>query len=153
MEAVVKSGMAHSLHHLHADERDDDGAAEDEGKARIPGAEDVEEALDASRVQHSGEGQAKAEDDAGGESGSELVDVPVHSPKPRRTVTATAPEVRNVATATIDRGDRRARPRTPWPLVQPDPMREPKPTSRPAVTISGHPTVISTVGQPSKIDR
>src|SRR3546814_9745672 len=30
MEAVVKSGMAHSLHHLHADERDDDGAARSE---------------------------------------------------------------------------------------------------------------------------
>lgn len=35
MEAVVEGGMAHPLHHLHADERDDDGAAEDEGKARI----------------------------------------------------------------------------------------------------------------------
>jgi hypothetical protein len=34
--------------------------------------------------------------------------------------------------ATIERCDSRAMPQMPCPLVQPEPMREPKPTSRPA---------------------
>ena len=37
--------------------------------------------------------------------------------------------------AAMDRFDKRATPHMPWPLVQPDPIRAPKPTSRPA-TIS-----------------
>ncbi len=41
------------------------------------------------RVQHAGERQAEAEDYTGGESRSELVDIPVHRPRPRRTATAT----------------------------------------------------------------
>ncbi len=40
-----------------------------------------------------------------------------------------------VSTATSERADRRARPHTPWPLVQPPPMRVPKPTSTPAIRI------------------
>ena len=38
----------------------------------------------------------------------------------------------NTITATSERSDRRPRPHTPWPLVQPPPKRVPKPTSRPA---------------------
>jgi hypothetical protein len=39
--------------------------------------------------------------------------------------------------AAIERGERRATPQTPWPLVQPLPSLVPKPTSRPAVIRSG----------------
>ena len=38
----------------------------------------------------------------------------------------------NVSVAAIDRGDNRATPHTPWPLVQPLAKRVPKPTSSPA---------------------
>lgn len=41
----------------------------------------------------------------------------------------------NVATAAKDRGDKRARPQTPWPDVQPDPTAVPIPTSKPAKAI------------------
>jgi hypothetical protein len=47
------------------------------------------------------------------------------------TATVIIPTARNVATATIDPRERRARPQTPWPLVQPEPSRAPKPTKRP----------------------
>ncbi|CAI8378934.1 MAG: Uncharacterised protein [Halieaceae bacterium] len=41
-----------------------------------------------------------------------------------------------VNVATSDRGDRRPSPHTPWPLVQPPPMRVPRPTRSPLVTIN-----------------
>jgi hypothetical protein len=49
------------------------------------------------------------------------------------TVTIAIPIKKLVATK--ERGERRESPHTPWPLVQPEPNRLPKPTSRPA-TIS-----------------
>ena len=48
--------------------------------------------------------------------------------------------------ATTERGDRRARPQTPWPLVQPEPQRVPKPTIRPPSTSSQTSEVICTSG-------
>jgi hypothetical protein len=33
----------------------------------------------------------------------------------------------------MERKDNRLNPHMPWPLVQPDPMRLPKPTSKPAI--------------------
>ena len=43
-----------------------------------------------------------------------------------------------MAVATSERGESRANPQTPCPLVQPPPRRVPKPTSSPpAMTISG----------------
>ena len=42
-------------------------------------------------------------------------------------------EAIKTAVATNERGDRRASSQTPWPLVQPDPSRAPKPTRRPAI--------------------
>ena len=43
-----------------------------------------------------------------------------------------------IPVATNERGDRRAKPQTPWPLVQPEPSRAPKPTSRPEATSVSH---------------
>src|SRR5690606_27214501 len=40
----------------------------------------------------------------------------------------------NIKVATKERGDRRDKPQTPCPLVQPEPSRVPKPTSKPATT-------------------
>ena len=50
--------------------------------------------------------------------------------------TVMTPSVINVAVATNDRGDRRPSPHTPWPLVQPPPMRVPRPTRSPLTAIS-----------------
>ena len=69
----------------------------------------------------------------------------------RNTVNTAA--VMNVATATSDRGDSRASPTTPWPLVQPEPIREPKPTSRPAMMSSGVEAWIVTAGHAPAISR
>ena len=38
----------------------------------------------------------------------------------------------NTLVATSERTDRRPKPQTPWPLVQPLPIRVPRPTSAPA---------------------
>ncbi len=38
--------------------------------------------------------------------------------------------------ATSDLGDRRESPHIPWPLVQPEPYWDPKPTSKPATMIA-----------------
>src|SRR5574343_146335 len=45
------------------------------------------------------------------------------------------PVAMKVSVAAIERGERRAMPQTPWPLVQPEPRRLPKPTIRPASTM------------------
>ena len=50
--------------------------------------------------------------------------------------TVTIPNDMKVRVAVTDRGDRRPRPHTPWPLVQPPPMRVPIPTSNPLMAIS-----------------
>ena len=42
------------------------------------------------------------------------------------------PLAMNTSTATSERAERRPNPHTPWPLVQPPPMRVPNPTSSPA---------------------
>lgn len=48
--------------------------------------------------------------------------------------------------ATIDRGERRDRPHTPWPLVQPDPYRVPMPTNTPATISPNQPLLNSICG-------
>jgi hypothetical protein len=45
----------------------------------------------------------------------------------------TKPAVIKLTVATMERMDKRLNPHMPWPLVQPDPMRLPKPTSSPAI--------------------
>ena len=42
----------------------------------------------------------------------------------------------NTAVAAIERGESRAMPQTPWPLVQPEPKVTPTPTIRPPMTRS-----------------
>ncbi|GER04343.1 hypothetical protein JCM17846_20250 [Iodidimonas nitroreducens] len=58
------------------------------------------------------------------------------NPKSRIRPTVANPVAMNRAVATIDRGERRDTPHTPWPLVHPDPKRVPKPTNSPPI-ISG----------------
>ena len=50
------------------------------------------------------------------------------------------------AVATIDRGERRDMPQTPWPLVQPDPYRVPMPTNTPAAISPSQPLLNSICG-------
>ena len=47
------------------------------------------------------------------------------------TATVAIPAAMKVAVATSERCDNRLTPHTPWPLVQPLPIRAPMPTRRP----------------------
>src|SRR5260370_40032682 len=53
----------------------------------------------------------------------------------------------------MERGDKRAKPRMPWPDVQPEPSRVPNPTSRPAIPSQGSGVSIRTTGQAPNILR
>lgn len=46
--------------------------------------------------------------------------------------TVANPVPMKVTVATKERSERRPSPHTPWPLVQPEPITVPKPTSKPA---------------------
>lgn len=59
----------------------------------------------------------------------------------------------NTGTATIERRDPRARPHTPWPLVQPLARLVPIPTSNPAIASRGHPVVSSPAAASAWPDR
>src|SRR6185295_1543016 len=50
------------------------------------------------------------------------------------------PVAMNTITATSERSEKRPSPHTPWPLVQPPPMRVPKPTRAPASASQPQPT-------------
>lgn len=66
----------------------------------------------------------------------------------RTTKTVTIAAARKVRVATSERGESRARPQTPWPLVQPLPSPVPSPTSRPAASISGTPPAGAPITSP-----
>src|SRR5882724_13237369 len=53
----------------------------------------------------------------------------------------------------MERGDKRAKPRMPWPDVQPEPSRVPNPTTRPATPSQGSDVSIRTTGQVPNIAR
>lgn len=53
-----------------------------------------------------------------------------------------------VSVATIERGDNRERPATPWPEVHPLPRRVPNPTSNPAIIIQPEPSSVCTSKPP-----
>src|SRR6185295_1706280 len=113
---------------------DRDRADHDERERWIPRAADVEEAGDLGRDRHPAEDQAEGEQRAGHGGDGELD----HAWAPT-SATVIAAVIMKVATAAIDRGDSRARPHTPWPLVQPSPMVVPMPTSSPATASTGRP--------------
>src|SRR5690349_19087893 len=52
----------------------------------------------------------------------------------------------NNPVAASERGDKRATPQTPCPLVQPEPYRVPKPTSKPAPISTGSDASIVAIG-------
>ena len=72
-----------------------------------------------------GEPQADAEQESGAEGGESQA-------RAASRKVAAMPVAMKTITATSERSEKRPRPHTPWPLVQPPPMRVPKPTSRPA---------------------
>lgn len=61
MKTVVERRMPHSFRYLNANEGNDDGSTENKGKTWVPCAENVEKALDADGVEHSGQRQSEAE--------------------------------------------------------------------------------------------
>src|SRR5690606_9851596 len=97
-------------------------------------------------VEHAREREPDTEDDAAAERDEDM-DRPVHGETSLISVTVATPPARNVTTAAMERGENRARPTMPWPLVQPEPMRVPKPTSSPASTMTGSEAVMVTAGQ------
>src|SRR6185295_10904079 len=85
-------------------------------------------------VRHSGDQQARSEEQSRHECGEKFHDV-----LPWRTTnTVTIAAVMNTSAATSERVDRFARPHTPWPLVQPPPICVPAPTSSPDTVAQSH---------------
>src|SRR5690606_27878954 len=114
-----------------------------EGERGIPGAGNIEKTQHPSRIHHFGQRETEAEEHAAHQrhdtgKGIALLDWSCHAAphKCRSTKTVSAPVSMKVAVATMERGESRARPQTPWPLVQPLPRRAPKPTSRPPMMSS-----------------
>jgi len=100
------------------------GAAHGEQERRVPGARQVEEAEHLAGVGETREDQAEAEHQADQEEGDELhgrLQVKIQARTWRTSQTVTKPTATKVQVATIERGDMRAMPHTPWPLVQPAP--------------------------------
>ena len=69
----------------------------------------------------------------------------------RTTKTVAKPATMKEDVADSERGDRRDRPQTPWPLVHPPAMRVPTPTSNPATTSTGNPASMVIVGYAATI--
>ena len=95
-------------------------AGHDERQRRIPTPSKIEEGAHPCRVGHARNGEPCAEQQAAGERENRA---DAHQPNPSRFITATVtkPAAMNVAVAANERGDRRDRPQTPCPLVQPLP--------------------------------
>ncbi len=95
---------------------------------QVPSAKpaEIEETQHHRRVHHAGDRQSKAEQQAAGQCAQDL------HPANRLTATTSTATAMNVAVAASDRGDSRASPHTPWPLVHPFASRVPTPTSNPA---------------------
>ena len=107
----------------------------DEREAGVPVAEYVEEAEHLCRVHHLRDEQSEAEHEARRRDWRRSA---AWLSLQRRDATRQPPSTAvamNTPVATSDRGERRATPQTPCPLVQPLPSRVPKPTSRPAPTM------------------
>lgn len=70
----------------------------------------------------------------------------------RMAVTVNMPTAMKMSVARNDRGLRRLIPHTPWPLVQPPPMRTPTPTKMPATAIAAieRPRVATTISGKNK---
>ena len=102
------------------------------------GAGEIEEAQHLGRIGHAREAEAEAEQEADEKAASTRVMARLPQSTWRTTNTVAKPAAMNVRVATSERGDRRARPQTPWPLVQPLARRVPKPTRRPpAISVAG----------------
>jgi len=91
--------------------RDPDRAAEHEREARVPCPCDVQETLDPHRIEHARQRQADAEQQARQQCHGGFQGAPGRTWRTRKTVAIA--NAMNVATAAIDRGDRRASPETP----------------------------------------
>src|SRR5262249_51177217 len=116
---------------------DGDGAEHHERKARIPAAEEVEEGRDLGGGRHAGEQETGTEQ----EPGEERCEPGLHERAPiaRRRATVRTPVAMNASVATRERFEKRLRPQTPCPLVQPEPSCVPKPTSSPAPAMRSKP--------------
>ena len=121
-----------------------------ESERRIPCARDVEKAEHARRVDHVRKREAGPEHDTrkqGRKSGAHAQrSHQMASDEDGRDAAAM-----KVTVAAIERGDRRAMPQTPCPLVQPLPRRVPNPTSSPAAISSGTDEVTSICGSRTNV--
>ena len=117
-------------------QRDGDRARHHEGERRVPIAGEIEEAQNFLRIVHAREDEPEAEQEAGGER-DQVARHDICAPQLttcRAKNTTAKPAAMKMSVATSERGDRRARPQTPCPLVQPEPRRAPKPAKNPPRT-------------------
>src|SRR5215472_11913107 len=138
-EPARKQRVRAPEHQAEPRDRDRERAADDEEQRRVPFPGDVEKADDLGGVHHLRDDQPQAENDSRRESGKQLLRRGAHgcTTRCRTTYTVAIAVAMNTIVATIERFEPRAMPHTPWPLVQPPPMRVPKPTRNPATTING----------------
>src|SRR5215831_13977641 len=138
-EPICKQWMRTLEHQAEPRDRDRKRAAHDEEQRRVPFPGHVEKADDLSGVHHLRDGQPEAEQDSRREGREQLLRGGAHgcTTRWRTTYTVAIAVAMNTIVATIERFEPRAMPHTPWPLVQPPPMRVPKPTRNPATTING----------------
>ena len=101
------------------DRADRDRPRHHEGERRVPPAREVEEADDLAGIGHPGQEQPQPEQQSRAEGGERVHPAPEATCRSRNTVAK--PASMKAAVATIERGERRDRPQTPCPLVQPEP--------------------------------
>src|SRR5712675_205105 len=109
------------LHERESTGGDRDRARHDERERRIPGAGEVEKAEHLRRVRHPGNEEPQPEDQARREGSRGIHGRPYCEIRWRATYTVAKPAAMNARVATIERGDMRETPHTPWPLVHPPP--------------------------------
>src|SRR5207247_7612787 len=121
-----------------------DGSRHHEEQARVPITGDVQEVEHLARIRHAREPQADAEQKSRAERRDHE-----GTPSTWRMITAVAmPVARKIATATSERIEKRPRPQTPWPLVQPPLTRVPRPTSSPPAAAQPRPNASRTGAGP-----
>jgi hypothetical protein len=106
-------------------------------------ARDIEKGEHSLRIAHSGQEQAKPEQSTRDQCRYERQ----RSAPCRTRNTVPAASIMKLNVAINDRGERLASPHTPWPLVQPEPQRVPKPTSNPDSPSTGRPCGKSMVSE------
>ncbi len=116
IERLAGQRLAAPKRNAEGEKGDHDRAAHNESERGVPGAGEIEEAKHLGWIGHAREAEAEAEQEADEERRSASHERPPQST--RRTMKTVAnPAAMNVRVAASERGDNRASPQTPCPLV------------------------------------